>query len=96
MVFEGHARVHPELAGPYEAQVTTWPGFVRLAAATYNDRQPGQLGMATQLDRCREMVEADVQHPVGAHRPHSLRARLSHASPNVARVFPRWLIWCST
>jgi hypothetical protein len=52
--------------------------------------------VSVHFDRCQELVQVDVLYPDRCQRPHSLRARLSQASPSSFRVRPRSLIWCST
>ena len=90
-----HARVHAELAGLIRGAGDDLARFGRIAVAADDDRQPDQFGVAAQFDRRQKLVEVDVQDPArrrldhhGDHRPHSLRARLSHASPKVCRVCP--------
>ena len=55
-----------------------------------------EFGIAPQLDRGLELVEVDVQDPASAHRPQSLRARLSHASPRLFSVWPPSVSWWCT
>ena len=80
-----HARVHTELAGLIRRAGHHLAGFGRVAATPDDDRQPDQFGMAPQFHRGQELVEVDVQDPAWLHRPQSLRARLSHASPSACR-----------
>jgi hypothetical protein len=59
-----HARAHPELAGLVgRGGHDGAQGGVALAAD--HDRPPGQLRAAQDLDRGQELVEVDVQDPVG-------------------------------
>ena len=75
----------PNSRASYDAQVTTLRASVRIAATADNDWQPDQFGMPAQLDRGQKLVKVDVQDPAWLHRPQSLRARLSHASPSACR-----------
>ncbi|BCO53386.1 hypothetical protein MINTM003_38270 [Mycobacterium paraintracellulare] len=88
-----HARPHTEFPGLVGGAGDDLARFAGITAAADDDGQPGQFGATAQLDRRQELVEVHVQDPVACrrghadvHLPQSLRAKLSHASPNVRRV----------
>ena len=91
-----HPGVHTELSRRVRRTGDDLAGFARVAVTADDDGQSGEVGVAPHLDGCLELVEVDVQDPASAHRPQSLRAKASHASPRLFSVWPPSVSWWCT